>query len=63
MCGRFDVTRESTLRSLEDYWLQETAEHAADMEPVKMVVANKVDMVSETLCTAPQGNLHHSELL
>lgn len=30
---------------MQDYWLHELDTHAASMEPVKMVVANKTDMV------------------
>jgi len=40
----YDVTREATLRSLDEYWLPEASAYASAMEPVKMVVANKVDM-------------------
>lgn len=45
MAAVFDVTRDTTLSDLEDYWLQEVQLYSDGADAIKMVVANKVDLV------------------
>lgn len=51
----YDVTRASTLNSLSDYWLQELDMYASSAEPVRMIIANKVDMGEQREVSWAQG--------
>uniref|UniRef100_A0A7S0X0W9 Uncharacterized protein n=1 Tax=Chlamydomonas leiostraca TaxID=1034604 RepID=A0A7S0X0W9_9CHLO len=52
----YDVTREATLRSLDEYWLPEASAYASAMEPVKMVVANKTDLGTQRQVSTQEGH-------
>lgn len=42
----YDVSRPDTLRHLEEQWMQELELYGTETDAVRMVVANKVDVVS-----------------
>ncbi len=50
----YDVTRRETFESLEDIWVPEVNMYSTVEDAVKMVVANKLDLVS-TCCGAQPG--------
>lgn len=57
MCGVcaaavFDVSRMQTLEHLESQWLEELERYGTEECAVRMVVANKVDVVSAAAAAA-----------
>ena len=49
----YDVTRRETFENLEDIWMREVDMYSTVEDAVKMVVANKVDLVCPPDPTSP----------
>jgi Ras-related protein Rab-18 len=51
----YDVTNRESFEHLRDTWLQELDTYAGDTKPIKMVVGNKIDRVSERVVNRQEG--------